>query len=100
MDEKCEFETTTHSKVKELEEIPKNWDYDAYKYERNRLNDVIRTAKMQYERRLILDMKDNPSLYHGHYRRSLKTKQGVSNVVNNAGRLTETEEEAASALNG
>ena len=74
-------------------------DYDDYKYERNRLNTVIRSAKMKYEQRLISDMKENPNLYHGHCRRTLKTKQGVSNVVDGTGRLTETEEEAAVALN-
>ena len=74
-------------------------DYDAYKYERNRLNDVQRGAKRKYEQRLISEMKENPNLYHGHCRRSLKTKQGVSNVLSGAGKLTETEEEAATALN-
>ena len=74
-------------------------DYDAYKYERNRLNNCLRVAKRKYEQRLISDMKTNPNLFHGHCRRSLKTKQGVSNVVDGAGRLTETEEEAATALN-
>ena len=78
-------------------ELPR--DYDEYKYERNRLNDMIRTKKIEYERRLVTDMKDNPNLYHGHCRRSLKTKQGVSNVINEAGALTETEGEAATALN-
>ena len=73
-------------------------DYDAYKFERNRLNDAIRSAKMSYERRLITGMKENPNLYHGHCRRTLKTKQGVSNVVDGNGRLTETEVEAADAL--
>ena len=78
-------------------ELPR--DYDEYKYERNRLDDMIRTKKIEYERRLVTDMKDNPNLYHGHCRRSLKTKQGVSNVINEAGALTETEGEAATALN-
>ena len=73
-------------------------DYDAYKMERNRLNDMIRSAKIKYEKGLIDDMKGNPKLYHGHCRRSLKTKQGVSNVVDGNGRLTQTEEEAAKAL--
>ena len=41
-------------------------DYDAYKMERNRLGDMIRSAKMGYERRLIVDMKSNHNLYHGH----------------------------------
>ena len=74
-------------------------DYDAYKHERNRLNDCIRTAKMRFEKQLIDGMRENPNLYHGHCRRSLKSKQGVSNVIDGAGKLTETEEEAASALN-
>ena len=74
-------------------------DYDAYKMERNRLNDMIRSAKINYEKGLIADMKVNPKLYHGHCRRSLKTKQGVSNVVDGKGNLTQTEEEAAKALN-
>ena len=74
-------------------------DYDAYKMERNRLGDMIRSAKSRYECGLIDDMKDNPALFHGHCRRSLKTKQGVSNVVDGSGKLTETEEEAAAALN-
>ena len=67
-------------------------DYASYKYERNRLNDILRSAKRKYEQRLIDDMNENPSLYHGHCRRSLKTKQVVTNVVDRAGRLTETEE--------
>jgi hypothetical protein len=74
-------------------------DYDAYKFERNQLNDMIRTRKIEYERRLVDDMKENPNLYHGHCRRTLKTKQGVSNVVKENGELMETEEEAATALN-
>ena len=46
-----------------------------------------------------MDMKTNPNLFHGHCRRLLKTKQGVSNVIDGKGVLTETEEEAANALN-
>ena len=74
-------------------------DYDAYKVERNRLKDAIRGAKVQHERNLIADLKTNPNLYHGHCRRSLKTKQGVTNVVDGNGRLTETDDETATALN-
>ena len=74
-------------------------DYDAYKVERNRLNDMVRSAKSKYERSLISDLKENPNLYYGHCRRSLKTKQGVTNVVDGSGKLTETEEETAAALN-
>ena len=74
-------------------------DYGAYKFERNRLNNVVRTAKIRYEQNLINDMKENPGLYHGHCRRSLKTKQGVSNVEDGKGKLTTTEKEAAMALN-
>ena len=74
-------------------------DFDAYKMERNRLNDMTRAAKIEYERGLITDMKANPSLFHGHCRRSLKTKQGVSNVVDGQGNLTKTDLESAKALN-
>ena len=34
-------------------------DYDAYKMERNRLNDMTCSAKIDYERGLIADMKSN-----------------------------------------
>ena len=78
-------------------ELPR--DYDAYKIERNRLGDMIRSSKANHEKGLIADMKENPNLFHGHCRRSLKTKQGVSNVTDGNGKLTETEEEAATALN-
>ena len=74
-------------------------DYDAYKMERNRLKDMIRSSKVLYEQRLIGNMKENPSLYHGHCRRTLKTKQGVTNVLDANGVMTETEEETAVALN-
>ena len=74
-------------------------DYDAYKLERNRLNDLIRSSKQKHEISLISDLKENPNLYYGHYRRSLKSKQGVTNVIDGGGTLTETEEETASALN-
>ena len=74
-------------------------DYDDYKIDRNRLNDMIRGAKLKYERGLISDLKDNPNLYFGHCRRSLKTKQGVTNVVDGTGKLTETDDETATALN-
>ena len=60
---------------------------------------MIRIKKIEYERRLVTDMKENPSLYHGHCRRSLKTKQGVSKVVKEDGTQTETEGDAAMALN-
>ena len=74
-------------------------DYDAYKVERNKLNDMVRGAKVKYEKNLIGDLKKNLNLYHGHCRRSLKTKQGVTNVVDGNGKLTETENETATALN-
>ena len=74
-------------------------DYDAYKMERNKLVDVIRVAKIKYEQNLVSDMKENPNLYHGHCRRTLKTKQGVTNVLNQNGVLTETEKETAESLN-
>ena len=73
-------------------------DYDAYKMERNRLCDMVRSAKAKYEGHLITKMKENPKLYFGHCRRTLKTKQGVTNVVDGAGVMTETEDETASAL--
>ena len=74
-------------------------DYDAYKMERNRLNGMIRGAKQKYERGLVSDLKENPNLYYGHCRRSLKTKQGVTNVLDGGGTLTETDKETANALN-
>lgn len=63
------------------------------------MKEMVRSAKVKYEKSLIADMKSNPKLFHGHCRRSLKTKQGVSNVVDGSGNLTQTEEEAAMALN-
>jgi len=74
-------------------------DYDAYKMERNRLTQLIRSKKREYERSLILKMKENPSIYHGYCRRNLKTKCGVTNVTNQEGNLTENEKETAEALN-
>ena len=56
-------------------------DYDAYKVERNISNNLVRDAKRRHEKNLIADLKDNPSLYFGHCRRSLKTKQGVNKFV-------------------
>ena len=73
-------------------------DYDAYKMERNRLGDMVRSAKAKYEGQLVMNMKENPKLYFGHCRRTLKTKQGVTNVVNGDGEMTKTEGETASAL--
>ena len=74
-------------------------DYDAYKFEQNRLNDMIREAKRRHEQGLIADLKENQNLYFGHCRRSLKNKQGVANVIDGEGKLTETEAETAAALN-
>ena len=74
-------------------------DYDTYKMDRNKLNSLVREAKQKHERELISDLKENPNLYLGHCRRTLKTKQGVTNVMDSEGRLTKTEEETASALN-
>ena len=73
--------------------------YDAYKLERNKLNVLVREAKRKHEQSLIADLKDNPNLYYGHCRRSLKTKQGVTNVIDGNGNLTETEDATATALN-
>ena len=41
-------------------------DYDAYKLERNKLNDVVREAKRKHENNLIADLKENPNLYFCH----------------------------------
>ena len=59
---------------------------------------MVRTARMKYEGQLITAMKESPNLYFGHCRRTLKTKQGVSNVIDGAGVLTVTERETAGAL--
>ena len=91
--------TTQLKKWKRYKQTGSVVDYDAYKMERNRLVDFVRSAKARYEQRLIEDMKHNPNLYHGHCRRTLKTKQGVTNVVKNDGILTESEGETAEALN-
>ena len=86
-------------KWKRFKETDSAIEYDIYKMERNKLGDLIRSAKANYEKKLIGDMKHNPKLYHGHCRRTLKTKQGVTNVVNGNGVLTETEQETVKALN-
>ena len=62
-------------------------DYDAYKMERNRLNDLIREAKRKYEKGLISDLKGNPNLFHGHCQRMLKTKS--ANGIDGEGKLTD-----------
>ena len=36
-----------------------------YKMERNKLGDMVRSAKAKYEGQLIADMKQNPNLYFG-----------------------------------
>ena len=74
-------------------------DYDAYKLERNRLNDLIRSSKRRHEENLVADLKENPNLYFGHCRKSLNTKQGVTNVIDGGGKLTESDGETANALN-
>ena len=74
-------------------------DYGVYKIERNRFCELVRSAKRKYESELVGDMKHNPNLYFGHCRRTLKTKQGVSNVMDGEGVMTETEDETARALN-
>lgn len=74
-------------------------DYDAYKIERNKLTNLIRYRKMTYEQNLISGMKENPSRYHSHCRKSLKSKPGITNVINNEGLLTQSEQETAEALN-
>ena len=63
------------------------------------MNDLIREAKLKHEKNLISGLKKNPNLYYGHCRRSLKTKPGVTNVVGADVKLTETEDETATALN-
>ena len=66
--------------------------------DRNKLKDLIRESKRKHEKGLISDLKENPNLYYGHCRRSLKTKQGVTNVVDGNGQLTKTEDETGTAL--
>ena len=91
--------TVQWQRCKRYKQTESAMDYDAFKMERNKLGDLIRTAKIRYEQNLIGDLKHNPKLYHGHCRRTLKTKQGVTNVVNGEGVLTETEEATAESLN-
>ena len=55
-------------------------DYDAYKRERNRLVDMTRTAKLQYEKGLIDEMKTNPNVFHGHCRRLFGGRHGASAI--------------------
>ena len=62
-------------------------DYDAYKMERNRLNDLTREAKCNYEKGLFSDLKGNPNLFHGHCQRMLKTKS--ANGIDGEGKLTD-----------
>ena len=85
--------------MEELDKIQEHRASKGYKLERNKLNDLTREAKLKHEKRLIHDLKEYPNLYHGHCLRSLKTKPGVTNVIDGNGKLTETETETATALN-
>ena len=70
-----------------------------YRQERNKTNIMIKFAKMDFEKKLCQDIKDNPKYFWSYVRSKTKFKENVMRVIDNDGRMTENDAETANEMN-
>ena len=73
-------------------------DYKKYTKQRNITTKKIRAARRAFEENIVVDLKQEPKKLFKYVRSQLKVKAVVNSLVNEAGQLTETNQEAAEVL--
>ena len=69
-----------------------------YIKQRNETNKLIRQAKEDYDKNLIVDFKDKPKKFYAHVRRKQKVRSGVGQLEKEDGSFTSNDEETAAVL--
>ena len=74
-------------------------DYYEYCKVRNKCTKKTRSAKMKYEKNIVMNMKDNPKDFWAYVRQKPNAKSGVSDLRDSQGVLIQNNEEKANLLN-
>ena len=77
---------------------PNRARYKEYEKERRKCKNIIRSQKIDFERKLVEDMKVNTRAFYKYAGRKTKTKATITNVKRKDGTLTETTAETAEEL--
>ena len=70
-------------------------NYKAYKAVRNRVTKLIRTDKVNYQRKLAVSFRSNPKRFYGYIRRMQTVKDKVMGLKKADGQQTVTDQETA-----
>ena len=84
---------------KEHKKLARLLDYERYRIQRNKVKSMIHEWEQDEERRRIQLFKGNKKFFYGYVRGKQKVKTTITQIKKVDGSLTETEEEAAEALN-
>ena len=77
---------------------PNRGRYQEYGKERKKSQKLIRSQKINFERKLVEDMKTNTRAFYKYAGRKTKTKATITNVKRDYDTLTETAAETAEQL--
>ena len=70
-----------------------------YRLERNKATELVRKAKRDYEKALLLDIKKNKKRFWSYIRSKTKVKDSILRVTNNVGLLTDNDSDTANVVN-
>ena len=74
-------------------------NYSNYKSARNKVTSELRKAKYNYEKDLSTRINSDNKIFWSYVRSKTKVKSSVCKLQNQAGGLTETDQETADILN-
>ena len=72
---------------------------EKYRLERNKATELVRKAKRDYEKGLLLDIKKNKKKFWAYIRSKTKVKENILRVTNKNGALTENDTDTADVVN-
>ena len=80
---------------KRFERTGRNKEYEEYKKQRNKNNQMRKKAKREYEKKLLKRFKDKPKLFYSYVRNKQKVKPEIPQLNTGDGIMTSSDEEIA-----
>ena len=80
---------------KRYERTGRNKEYEEYKKQRNKNNQMRKKAKREYEKKLLKRFKDKPKLFYSYVRNKQKVKPEIPQLNTGDGIMTSSDEEIA-----
>ena len=80
---------------KRYERTGRNKEYEEYKKQRNKNNQMRKKAKREYEKKLLKRFKDKPKLFYSYVRNKQKVKPEIPQLNTGDGIMISSDEEIA-----